>query len=119
MAAMTDPATSSAPPPAPEPTPDLGDRMKAFGDELGARGQQLGRDAQAAGDRWSRDPGVVRVADTASRFWGLLLLLAGIWFAAEVTFGYSLPVIAWGELWPVAVIALGLFVIVRGMTRRS
>lgn len=99
--------------------PDFGDRVKAMGDELGSRGQQLGREAQAAGERWSRDPGVVRVADTASRFWGLLLLLVGLWFAAEVTFGYSLPNLPWGQLWPIVLIALGLLVIVRGMSRRS
>jgi len=141
MAAMTDPtpptepvppveATSpeaQMPPVAPTPpvapipaaAPDFGDRMKALGDELGSRGQQLGREAQAAGDRWSRDPGVVRAADTASRFWGLLLLLVGLWFAAEVTFGYALPNLPWGELWPIVLIALGLLVIVRGMSRRS
>jgi hypothetical protein len=119
------PPSEPAPPvapavaPASAPPPDLGDRMKALGDELGTRGQQLGREAQAAGDRWSRDPGVVRVADTASRFWGLLLLLAGLWFAAQVTFGYALPILPWGELWPILIIALGLLVIVRGMNRRS
>lgn len=112
------PAGASVPAVAPAPAADFGDRMKALGDELGSRGQQLGREAQAAGDRWSRDPGVVHVADTASRFWGLLLLLVGLWFAAEVTFGYALPILPWGQLWPILLIGLGLLVIVRGMSRR-
>jgi len=93
--------------------------MKAFGDELGARGQQLGREAQAAGDRWSRHPSVTRAADTASRFWGLLVLLFGLYFLVQVTFGYALPDIPWGALWPALLIVLGLVVITRGMTRRS
>jgi len=93
--------------------------MKAFGDELGARGQQLGREAQAAGDRWSRHPSVTRAADTASRFWGLLVLLLGLYFLVQITFGYALPDIPWGALWPAFLIVLGLVVITRGMTRRS
>ena len=127
MASMTEP-TPAVPEPTPEPTPapapagpspDLGDRMKALGDELGTRGQQLGREAQAAGERWSRDPGVVRVANDASRVWGLVLLIVGAYFFVEVTLGYSLPRIPWGEIWPAFIILLGLIVITRGMTRRS
>jgi hypothetical protein len=127
MAAMTGPAAN--PPPGEEaspPPPDLGDRMKAFGDELGARGQelgrdaqQLGRDAQAAGERWSRDPGVVRAANTAGQLWGLILLFVGLYFFVEVTLGIPLPAVPWAELWPIALIVLGLVVITRGMTRRT
>jgi hypothetical protein len=114
--AAAEPATPSATPPA---EPDLGDRMKAFGQEASTRGQQLGREAQAAGDRWSKDPGLVRVASTASRIWGLLLVLVGLWFFAQFTLGYSLPAVPWGELWPVALVVLGLLVIARGMARRA
>jgi hypothetical protein len=99
--------------------PDFADRMKAFGQEASTRGQQLGREAQAAGDRWSKDRGLVRVASTASRIWGLILVLIGLWFFAEFTLGYSLPAVPWGELWPVALIVLGLLVIARGMARRA
>src|SRR5262249_37983541 len=116
MASMTGPAKnpppgeeSSPPPPPLEPTAappaapaveDFGARMKALGEELGARGEQLGREAQAVGDRWSRRPGVTRAADTASRVWGLVLLLFGLYFLVQVTFGYALPDIPWGALWP-------------------
>jgi fatty acid desaturase len=93
--------------------------MRAFGQEASTRGQQLGREAQAAGDRWSKDPGLVRVASTASRIWGLILVLVGLWFFAQVTLGYSLPAVPWGELWPVALVVLGLLVIARGMARRA
>ena len=135
MASMTGPAAN--PPPGEEASPpppplersggavgapaaeDFGDRMKTLGEELGARGERLGREAQAAGERWSRHPGVVRAADTASRVWGLALLLFGLYFLVQVTFGYALPDIPWGALWPAFLIVLGLFVIARGMTRRS
>jgi hypothetical protein len=113
------PTVAPAPAPAPAAQPDLGDRMKAFGQEASTRGQELGREAQAAGDRWSRDPSVVRVASTASRIWGLIVLVIGLWFFAQYTLGYALPAIPWREAWPVALVALGLLVIARGMTRRT
>ncbi|HLX34423.1 MAG TPA: hypothetical protein VKR30_04170 [Candidatus Limnocylindrales bacterium] len=116
--------TDQAPPPAPTPPPnDLGDRIQAhaeaFGREAQVRGEQLGREAQAAADRWSKDPGVVRAATTAGRLWGLALIAVGLWFFVEVTLGYSLPALDWNLLWPVILIALGLVVVVRGMTRRA
>ena len=125
MTAMTDPTTepasgpADAPPPTPESAPDLGDRMKALGQEAAARGEQLGREAQAAGDRWAKDPGVLRAANTASRLWGLLLIAVGVWFLADVTLGYSLPTIPWRDLWPALLVVVGLFIIGRGMTRRA
>jgi hypothetical protein len=117
MAAMTDPAVPT-PPPQPDPPPDLGGRMEAFGQEVSARGEALGREAQEAADRWSKDPRVVSTANAAGRFWGLILLLVGVWFLAQVTFGYQLPLVPWGELWPIALILLGLLVIGRGLTQR-
>jgi hypothetical protein len=121
MARMTDPIGTDPAPPTTPPVaePDLADRMKAFGQEASARGQQLGREAPAAGDRWSKDPAPVRVASTAPRVWGLILVLVGLWFFAQVTLGYSLPAIPWRTLWPVALVVLGLLVIARGMTRRA
>jgi hypothetical protein len=113
MTAMTDPT------PEPAPAPDLADRMKALGQEAQARGEQLGREAQAAGDRWSKDPSMIRAANTAGRVWGLILIAAGAWFLADVTFGYSLPTIPWRDLWPALLVVLGLFVIFRGMARRA
>ena len=114
---------TGAPPPGgpttPRPEPDFGDRMKAFGDEIGARGQALGREAEAAANRWSTDPRVTRTVGTATRVWGLILVLVGFWFLADVTFGYRLPLIPWRDLWPAALVVVGLFIIARGMTRRA
>jgi Domain of unknown function (DUF5668) len=91
----------------PEPRSTFEERMNRFG-----------KQAEAAGERWSRGPGVVRAADTASRLWGAVVLAIGLWFFADVTLGYDMPSIAWRDLWPVVLIALGLIVVIRGMTRR-
>jgi uncharacterized protein YjeT (DUF2065 family) len=103
-----------------EPTrrPTFEERMERFGEEARVAGERLGRRAEAAGQRWSRDPGVVRASDTASRIWGLVVLAVGLWFLADVTLGYDMPSIAWRDLWPIALIAIGLVVVIRGMTRR-
>jgi hypothetical protein len=100
------PATPE-PAPAPAPAPTFEGRMDRFGEE-----------ARQAGERWSKAPGVVRAADTAGRIWGLIVLAIGLWFFADVTLGYDMPSIAWRDLWPIVLIAIGLLVVVRGMTRR-
>ena len=92
--------------------------MERFGQEVGEAGERFGKRAEHAANRWSRDPGVVRAADTAGRLWGLVLLAVGAWFFADVTLGYDMPSIAWRDLWPVALIGIGLLVVARGMTRR-
>ena len=108
---------------------DLGDRMGAFGREAaaaserfgreaGAAGERLGREAQAAGERLRRDPGLIGAADWASRAWGAIVLAIGLWFFADVTLGLSMPSLAWRELWPIALIVVGLSVVVRGLGRR-
>jgi hypothetical protein len=107
------------PPPAePERPPTFEERMERFGREAGEAGERFGRRAEDAAHRWSREPGVVRAADTAGRIWGVVLLVVGLWFLADVTLGYDMPSIAWRDLWPIALIGVGLIVLVRGMTRR-
>ncbi len=105
---------------APESTqaPTFEQRMEDFGRRAEAAGQQLGREAQAAGERWSKDPSVHAAADGAARVWGLVVLAVGLWFFADVTLGIEMPAIAWRELWPVALILVGLIVVFRGMSRR-
>jgi hypothetical protein len=128
MSGMTDPIPDPVTDPA--KAPDLADRIQekaeafgrgaeAFGREAQARGEQLGREGQAAGERWANDPTIVHVANTASRAWGLILIAIGAWFFADVTLGYSLPTIAWRDLWPALLVVLGLFIIGRAMMRRA
>jgi len=102
----------------PEARSTFEERMGRFGEEARQAGERFGKQAEAAGERWSRGPGVVRAADTASRLWGVVVLAIGLWFFADVTLGYDMPSIAWRDLWPVVLIALGLIVVIRGMTRR-
>jgi hypothetical protein len=92
--------------------------MERFGREAGEAGERFGQRAEDAANRWARDPGVVRATDTATRIWGVVLLAIGLWFLADVTLGYDMPSIAWSDLWPIALIGIGLIVLGRGMTRR-
>jgi hypothetical protein len=107
------------PPQGPPPSLSFEQRVERFAQEAGEAGERIGRQAEAAGKRLAADPGVARATDTAARAWGLLLIAIGAWFFAEFTLGLDLPAIPWSDLWPLGLIAIGLFVIVRGMTRRS
>ncbi len=69
-------------------------------------------------ERLSKDPGVQRAADTAARVWGLIVLAIGVWFLADVTIGVDMPAVPWADLWPLGLILIGLFVVVRGMSSR-
>lgn len=111
-------ATSASSAAEPDGRPTFEQRMERFGRDAGEAGERFGKRAEEAANRWSREPGIVHAADTASRVWGLILLAVGVWFFADVTLGYDMPSIAWRDLWPVALIGIGLLVVVRGMTRR-
>lgn len=95
------------------------ERMERFGQEAEEAGKQLGREAEDYGKRLASNPAVRDAADTAGRVWGLLLIAVGAWFLAEYTLGYDLPGIAWRDIWPIGLIAIGLVVVLRGLTRRS
>jgi hypothetical protein len=56
-------------------------------------------------------------ADAAGRIWGLVLLVAGLWLFARITLKLDVPMIPWGDLWPILLIVLGGLVIL-GATRR-
>jgi hypothetical protein len=117
----TDAPDSGTPPPASPPPAEprtFERRMEEFGHRAGAAGEKLGKEAEAAAQRWSKDPSVVGAADTATRVWGLLVLAVGVWFFADITLGMDMPAIAWRDVWPVVLIVLGLAVLVRGMASR-
>ena len=67
---------------------------------------------EAAATRLASNPEVRAAGDVAARLWGLVLLAIGLWFLARVTLRVPVPDVAWGELWPVVLIGLGLIVIV-------
>lgn len=109
-------APAETPPPAEPRT--FEQRMEDFGQRAGAAGEKLGKEAEAAAPRWSKDPAVVAAGDTAARVWGLLVLAVGVWFFADITLGMDMPAIAWRDVWPVALIVLGLAVLLRGVASR-
>ena len=91
--------------------------MERFGQQAEEAGKRFGRETEEAARRLSANPRVVRAGDTGARVWGLLLIAVGLWFFAEVTLGYDMPAIPWGEVWPLALIVVGLYVVARGLRR--
>jgi len=86
---------------------------------LDQRAQSLGHEVEDAARRWGENPAVKETADLAGRLWGLVLLGFGLWFFADVTLKLDLPSVRWSELWPVILIVIGGFVVLRGLARRS
>jgi Domain of unknown function (DUF5668) len=109
--------TGAAPDPPRNPT--FEERIDAFGRDAGAAGERLGQRAEAAGKRLANDAGFTRAADTAARAWGVIVLLVGLWFLADVTLGMDMPSIPWRDLWPVGLIVIGLAVVFRGLGRQA
>ncbi len=64
-------------------------------------------------------PGRGRSRDMWRLGWGIVFILVGGWFFLERTLDVDLPRIPWGDLWPVLIIALGLWILVRGWTRST
>ena len=50
--------------------------------------------------------------------WGAILVVVGVWFLLEQTFEIDLPSVPWDDLWPVLIIAIGGWIILRGFARR-
>lgn len=124
---MTDQPTSASDAPDPEaptPTPPPAEprtfeqRMEDFGHRTGEAGEKLGKEAEAAAHRRSKDPSIAAAGDTAARVWGLLVLAVGVWFFADITLDMDMPAVAWRDLWPVALIVIGLAVLIRGVASR-
>ena len=118
--ATPDPTAAPGPGPTDATTtkPTFEQRVEGFGREMGAAGERLGREAEAAGQRLANDPTIQRAGDTAARLWGLIVLAAGLWFLADVTLKMDMPNVPWADVWPLGLILLGVFIVVRGMGRR-
>ncbi|MEW5989949.1 MAG: hypothetical protein AB1736_01210 [Chloroflexota bacterium] len=119
---MTSPNERPDAPPVPPgeagPGADLKATLESGARALDERAQALGREAESAARRWSENPAVAETADLAGRLWGLVLLGFGLWFFANITLDMDLPSLRWGELWPVVLIVIGGFIVVRGLARR-
>lgn len=66
----------------------------------------------------ARPPAFEQRVEGFGRVWGLLLLAVGLWFFADITLGLDMPAVAWRDLWPVALIVVGLAVVLRGLAIR-
>ena len=49
---------------------------------------------------------------------GVVLLLVGLWYFADRTLGIALPRLNWNDLWPIALIVLGAWIIAGPYLRR-
>jgi hypothetical protein len=49
---------------------------------------------------------------------GVVLLAVGLWYFADRTLGLDLPRLSWNELWPIALILLGAWIIAGPYLRR-
>jgi hypothetical protein len=91
-----DPTTSTPTPPPPEPAPSTPPPPPA--------------------PSWQPPP-----ADHGrgvSLFFGVIILVIGLWYFATRTLGLDLPDFDWGNLWPVILIAVGILIVYRSMERR-
>lgn len=59
-----------------------------------------------------------RQVGLAGRVWGGVLLIVGLWLFATITLRLDLPAIPVGEIWPLALIAIG-GVLLLGSSRRG
>jgi len=50
---------------------------------------------------------------------GVVLLVLGAWFFATFTLGLDLPDLDWAQLWPVALIGLGAWIVLSALRQRS
>ena len=49
---------------------------------------------------------------------GLIVIAIGAWFFADRTLGLNLPDVDWGSLWPLVLIAIGVWILI-GAGRRN
>jgi hypothetical protein len=49
---------------------------------------------------------------------GVAVLAVGIWFFLDRTLGLDMPDVDWGDIWPIFIIAVGAWLVVRSLARR-
>jgi hypothetical protein len=55
----------------------------------------------------------------AALVFGVIILIVGLWYFATQTLDLDLPDLDWGQLWPVALIGLGVWIVLNALRRRS
>jgi Domain of unknown function (DUF5668) len=64
---------------------------------------------------WQRTGG--GAGRTGSIIFGVILLAIGLWFFADRTLGLEMPRLDWGDLWPLLIIGLGVWIVMSSMRR--
>jgi len=57
--------------------------------------------------------------DVGALIFGAILLLVGGYYLLVNTFGIQLPQLDWDQIWPIALIALGLAVLAKAVASRT
>jgi uncharacterized integral membrane protein len=60
-----------------------------------------------------------RKVDAGALIFGAILLLVGGYYLLVNTFGVNLPDLDWDQIWPIALIVLGLAVVLKALQSRS
>jgi len=56
---------------------------------------------------------------SAALVFGVIILLVGLWFFATHTLGLDLPRLDWDQLWPIALIVVGGWIVLNAMRQRT
>jgi hypothetical protein len=57
--------------------------------------------------------------DLGGVVFGVIVLAVGLYYFAQKTLGWDIPDLNWDQLWPLAVIALGVGIALSAMRRRG
>jgi hypothetical protein len=57
--------------------------------------------------------------DLGALIFGAILLMVGGYYLLVNTFGFELPELDWDQIWPIALIALGLAVVAKAIQSRG
>lgn len=60
-----------------------------------------------------------RGVDVGALVFGAILLLVGGYYLLVNTFGVQLPELNWDQIWPLAIIGLGILVVARALQTRG
>ena len=55
----------------------------------------------------------------AALVFGVIILIVGLWYFATQTLDLDLPDLDWGQLWPVALIGVGVWIVLNALRQRS
>ncbi len=60
-----------------------------------------------------------RRVDTGAIVFGLILLVIGVYYLLEQTFGLALPALDWDKLWPLILVVIGAAIVYNAWRKRT